>query len=454
MTDLRTFLDQVRESRASDLLEVDREVDPRYETAAILTKLEQRRRSPILVFRRVKGCALPLVTNVCGSMGRLAMALRCSIKDVASRYADAARERIEPVRTCVAPCQEVVLRGEQVDLGMFPHLVYHADDADAPYITAAIVVARDPESRRTNLSFHRLMVAGRRETGIYMEKGRHLHGIFDKYAAAGEDMPVSVFIGAHPAWSLGALYSGSADVEEYDVIGGLLGEPLEIVSSTSAPELFVPARAEVVLEGRVSSRETIVEGPFGEFTGYGTGVTRTPVLRIEVVTHRREPLFQDVVSGHMEHLVLSMPPLEARTLRVAREVVPEVTRVAMVAPLTAVIALNKTDDDQPRRVISALLESDIYSKQVIVVDDDVDPNDLRAVVEAMALHAQADRAVHVLTDRRGTPLDPSCPSSDGRTAKLGIDATRARASVRPVTRNRIPADVLERVDVDALLRRR
>lgn len=454
MVDLRTFVEQVRQTRPSDLLEVADEVDPRHETAAILTKLEERQRSPILWFHRVRGCSLPLVTNVCGSMGRLAMALGCPLKDVAGRYAEAADHRVAPVSVSAAPCQEVVHRGDAVDLGLFPRLVYHADDVDAPYITAAIVVARDPETQHTNLSYHRLMVAGRNRTGIYMEKGRHLDAIHRKYVARDQPMPVAVFIGAHPAWSLGALYAGSADVEEYDVIGGLLGSPLEVVPSTTHANLPVPARTEIVLEGEVSARETLREGPFGEFTGYGTGVTQTPVLRVDAITHRRDPWFQDIVSGHMEHLVLSMPALEHRTLRDAREVSAGVTRVALVAPLTAVIALEKADDDEPRRLIETLLEGDIYAKQVIVVDDDVDPNDLRAVMSAMALQTQADRAVHVLCDRQGTPLDPSCTSPDGRTAKLGIDATRPLSSPRNVTRNRIPSEVLDRVDLKALLRRR
>jgi 2,5-furandicarboxylate decarboxylase 1 len=454
MSDLRTFLDQVRQARPSDLVEIEQEVDPRYETAAIVTKLEERQRSPILWFRHVKGCSLPLVTNVCGSMGRLALALGCTIEGVSRRYAEAAQQRIAPRPVDRAPCQEVVLRGEAVDLGMFPRLVYHADDADAPWITAAIVVARDPETLRTNLSYHRLMVAGPNRTGIYMEKGRHLDAIFHKYAGQGRPMPVAVFIGAHPAWSLGSLYAGSADVEEYDVIGGLMGEPLEVVPSTTHPDLPVPARAEIVLEGEVSPHDTIVEGPFGEFTGYGTGATRTPVLRVDAITHRQDPIVQDIVSGHMEHLVLSMPALEHRTLVEARRVAPGVTAVALVAPLTAIVALKKTDDEEPRRLIEALLEGDIYSKQVIVVDDDVKPSDLRGVLSAMALQTQADRSVIVLADRQGTPLDPSCPSADGRTAKLGIDATRPHASRRPVTRNRIPQDVLDRIDLKSLLRRR
>ena len=453
--DLRGFLEQVRKERPADLVEVDREVDPRFETAAIVTKLEERGRTPILKFNRVKGCEQPLVTNVCGSMGRLALALGCSLREVSATYAERAAQPIEPrvVSADQAPCQAVVRRGEEVDLSILPKLVYHADDADEPYITAAIVVARDPETGKSNLSYHRLMIAGPDRTGILMEKGRHLDGIYRKWVARGEPMPVAVFVGAHPLWSLGALWAGSADVEEYAIIGGLLGEGLEVVPTCAVPDLMVPAGTELVLEGLVSHTETIREGPFGEFTGYGTGVTRTPVLQVQAMTHREDFLFQDIVSGRMEHLVLSMPALELRTLRDAKAVAPGVSKISLVAPLTSVVALDKRDDDEPRRIIEALLGGDIYAKHVIVVDSDVDPADLRQVMTAVALQTQADQKVHVLTGRQGTPLDPSVRTEDGTGAKMGIDATRPLKPARPFTRNRIPPDVLDRIDISEFKKR-
>ncbi len=448
--DLRTFLEQVRKARPSDLAEIRAEVDPNHETAAILAKLEAKQRSPILSFTNVRGSAWPLVTNVCGSMGRLALALGCGIKEVTTRYTAAAGSPIAPVVVDDAPVQRVVLRGDDVDLHRFPALRYHADDAIEPYLTASIVVARDPETGVANLSYHRVMIASRNTAAIYIEPGRHLDGIVGKYAARGQDVPVAVFLGAHPSWSLGALYAGSADVDEYDVIGGLLGAPLAVARCLLDPALRVPARAEFVLEGTISSTERMREGPFGEFTGYGTGTTSSPVLRVAAITHREAPIVQDIVSGHLEHLVLSMPSLEHRALRDARAAVPGVTQVALVAPLTAVVALRKTDDDEPRRLIDAML-GDVYSKQVIVVDDDVDPHDLGKVLAAMALQCQPADAVRVVTGVRGTPLDPSCADPEGFGSKLGIDATRPLSAAREVTRNRIPQDVLDRIDLAALL---
>lgn len=452
---LRGFLELVRTRRKADYVEVTRPVSPRYETAAILTKLEAKRRSPVLVFRSVTGSRLPVVTNVGGSMGRLALALGCSLSEIGSRFEQAAAQRVAPVEVDAAPVHEVVLRGDDVDLlQLIPPMVYHADDSDRPYLTAAMVVARDPETGTQNLSYHRMMIVDRSRTGIYMERGRHLHGIYDKYRARGEAMPIAVVNGLHPAITLGSLYAGKADVDEYEIVGGLLGRPLPVTRTVTGSGLLVPAAAELVLEGEVSVTESTDEGPFGEFTGFGTGATRTPVFEVQAITHRREPLFQDIVSGGMEHLLLSMPALEHRTLRDARAVCAGVRRVALPAPLTAIVSLAKSDDEEPRRVLEALLRSDIYAKHVIVVDEDVDPSDLREVMAAMALQTQADTKVVILPDQQGTPLDPSCPREDGRSAKMGIDATRPLAPARPVTRNRIPAEVLDAVDLAEILGRK
>jgi 2,5-furandicarboxylate decarboxylase 1 len=449
--DLRAFLDRIRAERRADLVEVEREVDPRFETTAIVTKLEERQRSPILLFKKVKGSRFPLVTNVCGSMGRLALALDCPLKLVSERYAERAAHPVRPRVLPAGPVHENVLRGADVDLGLLPRLVYHEGDSPNPYITGAIVTARDPETGRSNLSYHRLMIAGQNRTGIFMERARHLDGIHRKYAALGKPMPIGVFMGVHPLLSLGALYAGPED--EYDVVGGLAGQPLPVVECLTQPGLFVPAHAEMSLEGLVSAEDLVDEGPFGEFTGYGTGTTRTPAFEVTALTFRDHCLYQDVVSGHMEHLVLPLPAIERRALADARAAAPGVTRVSMIAPFTAIVALEKKHDGEPRAIIEALVKADIYSKHVIVVDADVEIGNLQQVLAAMGLNTQATTRVHVFPDEQGTPLDPSCPSPEGRVAKMGIDATRPLENPRHVTRNTVPQALLDSIDVAALLKR-
>lgn len=420
----------------------------------MVEKLEEKRRSPILFFKNVAGSAVPLVTNVCGSLGRIALALGVPLRGIGERYATAVARPISPqvVDAESAPVREVTWTSEQVDLSFLPQLIYHAEDAAQPYLTASICVARDPETGHVNLSYHRLMIASRNTTGILMEPGKHLHQIHQKYARRGESMPLAVFIGAHPAWSVGALYSGP--LSEYDVIGGLLQAPLPVVECLTQPGLCVPARAELVLEGIVSAEAELDEGPFGEFTGYGTGKTKTPKFTITALTHRRDLILQDIVSGKLEHLILPSPAIEYRTLQDARAVAPGVKWIQLLAPLTVLVGLEKADEAEPRKIIERLVRADIYAKHVFVVDADVGAVDPREIFSAMALQVQASSRVFIFPDEQGTPLDPSCPANNGRSAKMGIDATRSQVSARPVTRNRIPEAVLAAIDVEAILKGR
>jgi UbiD family decarboxylase len=451
MCDLRTFIETVRREKPNEVVDIHREVNPRHETVAILTKFENNYRSPLLVFHRVAGCSLPLVNNVCGSLSRLALAMGCTPRELSDCYATRCEHPIKPEAMRGGAVQEVVVHGEHVDLSSLPRLIYHEHDAPYAYITAAIVAARDPDSRKTNLSYHRLMITGANTAGIFIARGKHLDTIYRKYESAGQPMPIATFIGVHPSWSLGALYTGPAEVEEYDIIGGLQEKPLGVVPCLSHPELMVPADAEIVLEGFVSPNERMEEGPFGEFTGYSVGKTKTPVLHVEAITHKQNPIFQDIASGHMEHLILPLLGMEHHLLSAARTVAPGCIRVKMEVPLTGVVVLQKSDDTQPRQVIEALLDADIYLKNVIVVDVDVDPSDLRQVSTAVALHVQPERDILIYKGRLGTELDPSCPSSEGLTSKMGIDATKPISPCRPIAKNRVPQALLDSINLTEFL---
>jgi 2,5-furandicarboxylate decarboxylase 1 len=450
MHDLRTFLDTVRRERPRDIINISRPVSPKHETAAILTKLEQSYRFPILFFHNVAGSPFPVVTNVCGSIARLALALGCSVGELSRVYAARCAQPIKPVITNTAPVQGQVLTGQEVNLESFPRFVYHEDDASQPYITAAIVVARDPETGKSNLSFHRLMIIDRDTTAMFMARGKHLEKIYRKYEDSGEAMPIAAFLGVHPTCSLGALYTGSTDTEEYDIIGGLQQSPLQLVNCLTNP-LQVPAEAEFALEGLVPPRTRVDEGPFGEFTGYSTGSMACPVFKVQAVTSRQNPIFQDIVSGHSEHLSLPVLGMEHHLLEASRGVAPTTLSVRLLVPLTAFVAVQKKDDAQPQRIIETLLASDIYVKQVIVVDADVDISDLRQVATAIALHVRPDRDVYIHRPTLGTELDPSCESGDGMTAKLGIDATIPLQSRQRVVRNRVPQQVLDSINLSEFL---
>lgn len=450
MPDLFSFIDAVRRARPRDVLDVRRAVSPKYETAAIVTKLEQAGRFPIVFFHHVEGSAFPIVSNVCGSRSRLALALSCSIQELRGRYAEACEQPIKPEVKRDGPVQEQVFIGNHVNLEIFPQLVYHQDDASHPYITAAIIVARDPQTGKLNLSFHRLMIINKNVTAIFIARGKHLDLIYRKYESAGEPMPIAAFIGVHPACSLGALYTGPAAVEEYDIVGGLLRAPLHVVKCQTN-DLYVPAQAQIALEGFVSPRQRVEEGPFGEFTGYATGTYACPIFTVNALTCRDHAIFQDIVSGLTEHLLLPIPGMEYRLWILARAAVPGTTAVKVSVPLTVFVAVKKQDDSDPERIMEALLGSDIYVKQVVVVDADVDVSDLQQVATAIALHTRPERDILIKRRVLGTELDPSCEAPDAYTTKIGINATLPLDRRRPLKRNRVPQQLLDAIDLSELL---
>ncbi|MEE9391674.1 MAG: UbiD family decarboxylase domain-containing protein [Planctomycetota bacterium] len=451
MADLREFISTLRARRPRDVLEITRNVSPRHETAAVMTLLERKFRSPLVIFRSIANSKHAVVTNVCGSNDRIALALDCERDHIREVYSKACRNPMAAVEIGDGPVREIVQEGVDVDLTRLPQMVYHEGDVDRPYITAAIVGARDPDSGKVNLSFHRLMVAGRASTGIFMARGKHLDLIHRKYKARGEPMPVFAVLGVHPTFSLGALHTGDLETEEYGVIGALQGGPVELVSSLVKGVPPVPALAEIALEGHVLPDETVSEGPFGEFTGYATGKIKAPVLRLAALSCRRNALFQDIISGQREHLLLPIPAIECHALRVAREVSERVLDVVVVAPMTLAVVIDKSDDDEARRVVRRLLESDVYTKNVIAVDCEVNVRKPGELLSAMSLHTQADRDLSILRHCQGSEIDPSVESLTGTTAKLGIDATMTTSARGRAVRNVVPQEVLDRIDLSELL---
>ncbi|MBI3934901.1 MAG: UbiD family decarboxylase, partial [Acidobacteria bacterium] len=173
MTDLRSFIDKVREESPEEVLTISREVDPRFEITALVVKLERERRYPILIFEKVKGSAFPVVTNVHASRRRLASAIGSEPRSAVADYLRRIEHPVAPREVSNGPVKEVVLKGDAVDLRAIPQIVHHQDDA-GPYLTAGITLARDPLSGRLNCSFNRLMLLDKNHTSIHLTVAKHL----------------------------------------------------------------------------------------------------------------------------------------------------------------------------------------------------------------------------------------------------------------------------------------
>ena len=444
--DLRSYLDLVEAK--DELVRISAPVDPLHEVTALVAKLaRERRRRPVLLLENVKGSALPVVTNLHASRRRMALAMNSEPRQVQRAFLKAMERPVAPVVVDTGPVKEVVRTGRDVDLLTLPQIVHHAADA-GPYITAAISFAKDPEDGTWNCAYNRLMIMGKDRTSIHITASKHLWEFYQKAEARGEALPVAFAVGVHPAIGLGALAIGSIDEDERAIMGGVLGEPLELVRCETS-DLLVPAHAEIVLEGEILPGERTPEGPFSEFTGYSLGERQREVVRYNAVTMREGALFHDISVAQVDHLLLSTIPMEANLYRAVRAIVPSVTAVRVPAPYSCYVAIEQRVSGQAKNAILAVLGADMYIKRVVVVDHDVNIFDDREVAWALGTRCQADRDITVISNTRGSDLDPST-DSDGYTAKWGVDATAKPSLAEYTPRNRIPQDVLERIDLDKL----
>jgi 2,5-furandicarboxylate decarboxylase 1 len=442
----RSFLKEMEESKEGGFIRIQKEIDTRYELAAIVTKLEQARQIPLLFFEKVKGHSMPVVVNGYADRGRVARSFGVSKRDLTLRVAQAYQRPIPPIEVDIAPAQEEVDQGSKVDLQKLPAMVYHDTDA-APYITAGIVFAKDPDTGQYNLSYNRLMVKGKDRLGIFMTVGKHLNAIFMKMEQSKKPLEIAVSIGNHPAWAIGALAIGPYEEDELGIVGGLKGSPLEMVRCKTV-DLMVPAGAEIILEGEIEPFAREPEGPFGEFTGYATHPGRSPVVQVKAITHRRDPIYQDICGGsHREHLTMATIPMEANYFRVIKGAVPEVEAVRVAAPFTLFIAMRKKYEGQARSALIAAFGADLYLKHAIVVDHDIDLSDLQRVLWAMATRVQASRDIFIIPRARGSSLDPSAEPL-GVTDKMGIDATAKPSLEKFSPINAVPQEVMDRVKLD------
>jgi len=443
--DLRSYLDLVKRRKPGDFEIVSKPVDPRFEITALVVKLEREaKRRPVLLFENVTDTKFPVLTNLHASRPRLAAAMNAAPEATQATYLRAMDKPIAPKVVAAGPVHEVVLKGDRINLYDLPQIVHHEGDAGA-YLTAAISFAKDPTREIWNCAYNRLQIKGRDTTSIHLTTGKHLWEFQRIAEARNEPLPLALVIGVHPAIALGALAIGSIDEDERGIMGGLLGEPLELVKCRTS-DVLVPAHAELVLECEILPRQRTPEGPFGEFTGYSLGERQREIVHVKAITHRRDAIFQDITVAHLDHMLLSTIPMEANLFRAVRAMVPSVKAVRVPGPFTCFVSIEQRIPGQAKNAILAALGADLYMKRIVVVDEDVDVFDDRQVNWAIATRCQPDRDITIITNARGSDLDPSA-RDDGHTAKWGVDATAKPSLAAYTPRHRVPSDVWQRIDL-------
>ena len=448
--DLRSFISAVESKHPEEIARVIKPISPRYEITALLTRLERSKRFPLLFCEKVNGSDAPVVINVQASRKLMAFALECRPDELADAFSARQNQPIPPIELSAAPVHEVLRLDEEVDLTRVP-LLTHYDVNAAPYITAGIVVAADPDTGVRNTSYNRLMLAGKRELRIFMAVGRHLWTLHNKAEGRGEPLPIAIVIGVHPLFSLGAQAFTPSTEDEYAVIGGMMGEPLRVAKAKTVP-ILIPADAEMIIEGRILPHIRREEGPFGEFTGHAVSKDDRQVIEVTAITYRKSYIFQDVHAGYTEHKLMGAVPREAALIKAVRQTVPTVKNVCMPVSgncrFHAYVSIAKRTPGQAKNAICAAFAADMLLKHVIIVDDDIDVFDEEQVLWAVSNRFQADRGLVVISNAQGSELDPSA-GPGGVNAKMGLDATKPLSGFAPELR--VPDEIMKKMTLEDFL---
>lgn len=416
--------------RRKKVLRVKREVDPVYELPAVAKGLHRRFGSAIL-FEKVKGCSVPVVTYIYPDRTAAARALCMEAKTIPHEWAARESCRILPKRVATGPVKEIVL-SDHVDIRALP-IVTHSEGDAGPYITGGVVIARHPEHKALNASFNRLQLVDRDKLRVRMMPPQHLGRYHQDAESLNRPLEAAVVIGAPPAVMFSAASKIPYDRDELEFAGALAGEPLE-VTPCSTIDVDVPADAEIVIEGEVLPNVREEEGPFGEFTDGYVPVMKNHVFKIKAISRRKDSLYHDVYAGGMEDLMLLGIPIEAEVYKHILKYAPEVMGVSTTSfVFNCVIGIKKKDEEQPKNVILSALASYAWIKMCVVVDEDVDIYDPADVLWAIQTRCRPDRDIMII------PGVSSYTREDVRqihVGKFGIDATMP-LEMRSVLRRRV-----------------
>lgn len=430
--------------REGELVHCKTEVDWRGEIAEIVKRIVSKR-GPAILFENItdykSGRCTKLFVGGCGNSKRVVMALGLPKETRRDGIIQFLRkkfnESVKPVVVDEGVVKENIIMGEEINLFDFPVPMWHPMDGGRYINTYCGVVTKDPETGERNVGLYRGMILSRDEIGVLLVPAQHWGVHYSKYKVLMRPMPVAVVYNWDPAMEIVA--SNAVAGDEYELMGAIKGEPAKLIKCETS-DLEVPASAEIVIEGTISPDPDTheLEGPFGEWTGYYGETRKRPVIKVDCITHRNDPIFRgmregvsiDVMSegvytAHYGHIALLWNALEANGI-------PGIVDVALGA--TTIVKIRKMYEGHAKRIAAALWASQSainLFKIVIVVEDDVDIHNLRDVERALMNNVDPERDLTVFPRVAGSSLDVSVSEDRrdeliygaGNIGRLLIDAT-------------------------------
>jgi len=441
--DLRSFIEFLEEK--GELVTINRRVSSKHEAAAVQMKILSELDKAVL-FTNIDGKKQRMLGNIYTSRQMISYMFGVEPQRLVEHVMSFKTAKKYPVRFVkTGSCKEVVTVDFEDIRDVVPIPWNYERDANY-YITAGIIVVEDVETGKMNSAICRMMYREKRLLNVYFAPMQRNWLIFNKYKKMKRDMPVAVIIGADPYVMFASEAGIQYEKDKFEYASAMKGRPVEVVQCETV-NLYVPANAEYILEGTVSWDKTGMEGPMGENQRVYGPEGESPVMTISCITHRRNPIFQNILPGTVEEQSLLAIPMEARILELLRRISPSVITINLLPNfMNCVIQI----DDYPpvqRGLVKNLLMTalaDPWIKYAIVVDKDVNIDDANEVNWAVSTRADLSEDLLIIRNSWGFVMDPSRKSKMDPVTKIGIDAT-----VDPLEKERfIKADVLNYPKLD------
>ena len=398
-----------------NIIEITDELSSEYEVSRVLRDYPK----DTVIIKNVKGFDMPVISGICNTRAKIAESINCEVSEITEKIIEASDNPIKVDKfTDFSEYNSL-----DVNLDKIPILTHYKRDG-GKYITAGVVFARDPVSGVQNASIHRMMVLDNKRLVIRIVP-RNLYTYFQNAQKEGKDLEIAIAIGMDPAILLASTTSIPIDYNEMDVANAFKDTELTLIKCGN---LEVP-QAEIILEGKISVSETVREGPFVDLTDTYDIIRDQPVINLEKMHIKKDnPCYHAIIPAGFEHKLLQGLPQEPRIFKSVKNAVPTVENVVLTEGgccwLHAAVSINKQTEGDGKNAIMAALSAHPSLKHCVVVDTDVNVFDAEDVEYAIATRVKGDKDIMIVSNVRGSSLDPVA-ESDGTTTKIGVDATKS-----------------------------
>lgn len=401
-----------------NIIEIDDEVSTEYEITSIL----KRHPKDTLVFTNVKGSDMNIISGICNTREKIANSINTSVDKITENIIDATGNptKISDVKNF----DDVYPNNENADLSKLPILKHYPKDK-GKYITAGIVIAKDPDTGLTNASIHRMLVHSDTELGIRIVP-RQLYTYYKRAEELGKPLEVAIAIGLNPSTLLASTTSIPISENELEVANTFQDGNLTLVKCESV-DIEAP-ECEILLEGRILPNVRKSEGPFVDLTDTYDKIRDEPVIELSRMHYKDDPYYHAILPAGNEHKLLQGLPQEPRIYNSVKNTLPTVQNVVLTEGgccwLHAVVSIKKQTEGDAKNVMMAALSAHPSLKHCVIVDEDINIFDPVDVEYAISTRVKGDDDIFIIPKARGSSLDPVA-EIDGTTTKIGVDATKS-----------------------------